>query len=169
MQIEVQDQAVTSPEIALRADSSESRRAHGGKRRGAGRKPNLAKRLLKGFTRDAIALVVEDLDVKTVIIGLLKSKSDRTRLETLAFLRDTIVGRPAQSVSVSGGLIHAHTDWRPLAELSDDELQLIDKINKKLITPVNFSQDGPHNQVNSSLAIEAEVMASDAKGTEERA
>jgi len=74
-------------------------------RPGAGRKPNLAKRLLKGFTRDTIALAVEDLDVNTVIIGLLKSKSDRTRLETLAFLRDTLHGRPAQSVSFSGGLI----------------------------------------------------------------
>jgi hypothetical protein len=104
------------PGNAIQGESSESRRSHGGKRPGAGRKVNLAKRLLKGFTRDTIALAVEDLDVKTVIIGLLKSKSDRTRLETLAFLRDTLHGRPGQSVSVSGGLIHAHTDWRPLAQ-----------------------------------------------------
>jgi hypothetical protein len=141
-------------EIPKESESKESKRSRGGKRPGAGRKPNLAKRLLKGFTRDTIALAVEDLDVKTVIIGLLKSKSDRTRLETLAFLRYTLHGRPGQSVSISGGLIHAHTNWRPLAELSDEELQQLDTINKKLIAPVNASQDGPHNQIESKPAIE---------------
>jgi hypothetical protein len=64
-------------------------------------------------------------------------------------------------VSVSGGLIHAHTDWRPLAELSDEELLLLDKINKKLIAPVNASEDGQQNQPKSTVAIEAEVVASE--------
>ena len=63
--------AVTAPEIAPQAESKSKR---GGKRPGAGRKPNLAKRLLKGFTRDVIALAVQEVDVGAVIVGLLKSK-----------------------------------------------------------------------------------------------
>jgi hypothetical protein len=79
--------AVTAPEIAPQAESKSKR---GGKRPGAGRKPNLAKRLLKGFTRDVIALAVQEVDVGAVIVGLLKSKRERTRLETLVFVRDTL-------------------------------------------------------------------------------
>ena len=113
---------------------------------------------MKIFAAHSEPVPPRDLDVKTVIIGLLKSKSDRTRLETLAFLRDMLHGRPGQSVGISGGLIHAHTNWRPLAELSDDELQLLDTINKKLIAPVNASQDGPQNQIESKPATEAEMV-----------
>jgi hypothetical protein len=143
------------PENPVARQSDESKPGRGGKRPGAGRKPNLANRLLKGFTRDAIALAVEDLDVKTVIIGLLKSKSDRTRLETLAFLRDTLHGRPAQSVSFSGGLIHAHTNWRPLENLTDEEFLLLDSITKKLNPSADLSdasQDGSQNQIESKPA-----------------
>jgi len=64
-------------------------------------------------------------------------------------------------VSLSGGLIHAHTDWRPLAQLSDEEVELLDSITKKLTTPVNAAQDGPQNQVESKTAIGAEVMESE--------
>src|SRR6516165_1003983 len=160
MQLQEQQQPITQPEIVPQADSRLIKSHHGGKRPGAGRKPNLATRLLKGFTRETIAQAVADVDVKEVIIGLLKARSERTRLETLAFLRDTLYGRPAQSVSLSGGLIHAHTDWRPLAQLSDAEVELLDSITKKLTTPAHASQDGPHNQVNSSTAIEAEAVES---------
>lgn len=86
----------------------------GGNRPSAGRKPNLAKRLLKGFTRETIAQAAADIDVGAVIVGLLKCKSERTRLETFAFLRDTLYGRPAQNVSLSGAVVHAHGLWRPL-------------------------------------------------------
>jgi hypothetical protein len=88
MQAEEQRQAATSHEIPPQADSEESRSKRGGKRPGAGRKPNLAKRLLKGFTRDVIALAVQEVDVGAVIVGLLKSKRERARLETLVFVRD---------------------------------------------------------------------------------
>jgi hypothetical protein len=47
-------------------------------------------------------------------------------------------------------------------------VELLDSITKKLTTPVHASQDGPHNQVNSSTAIEAEVMASATKEAEEQ-
>ena len=101
MQIEEQSQVAVVPEIAPAANSKQSvesnpARGRGGRRKGAGRKPNLAKRLLKGFTRETIALAVEDVDVKSVIIGLLKSRSDRTRLETLVFLMETLHGPSAE-------------------------------------------------------------------------
>src|SRR5580700_2648185 len=97
MQTEQQIHPAEMPVIAPQADSKESKK-RGGKRPGAGRKPNLAKRLLKGFTRDVIALAVQEVDVGAVIVGLLKSKRERTRLETLVFVRDTLHGRPAQNV-----------------------------------------------------------------------
>ena len=84
-----------APQIPPQADSDESKSKRGGRRPRAGRKPNLAKRLLKGFTRDVIALAVQEVDVGAVIVGLLKSKRERTRLETLVFVRDTLHGRPA--------------------------------------------------------------------------
>jgi hypothetical protein len=107
MHAEEQKQATTAPENAPQADSDESKSKRGGKRRGAGRKPNLAKRLLKGFTRDVIALAVQEVDVGAVIVSLLKSKRERTRLETLVFVRDTLHGRPAQNVQLSGSMLHA--------------------------------------------------------------
>jgi hypothetical protein len=163
MEVETQIQAATTLEIAPLADSDESKPKRGGRRRGAGRKPNLAKRLLgKGFSREAIAEAVAGIDCGAVISSLLKSKREKTRLETLIFVRDTIIGRPAQNVSVSGGLLHAHTAWRPLASLSDEEVQALDTITKKLSAPVssNTSPDAPQNQIESKPAIEAEVVQS---------
>ncbi|HEX8880109.1 MAG TPA: hypothetical protein VF749_08780 [Candidatus Acidoferrum sp.] len=57
-----------------------------------------------------------------VVTSLLKSKREKARLETLIFVRDTLIGRPAQNVQVSGGMLHAHTVWRPLADLTDEEM-----------------------------------------------
>jgi hypothetical protein len=150
----MQTDAAAVAEIVPQPVSTHSKR--GGKRPGAGRKPNLAKRLLKGFSRESIAEAVADMDVRTVIIGLLKSKSDRTRLETLAFLRDTLHGRPAQSVTLAGAMVHSHT-FRPLADLTDEQLQLLDEITRKL-TPkpvLDASQDGPQNQIESKPATDA--------------
>jgi hypothetical protein len=65
--------------------------------------------LPKGFSRDTIAEAVATIDVGAVVTSLLKSKREKTLLETLIFVRDTVIGRPAQNVSLSGGLLHAHT------------------------------------------------------------
>jgi hypothetical protein len=69
-------------------------------------------------------------------------------------------------VSVSGGLVHAHVRDPHLALLPKEALEALarsyDEVLAKYAKPVlDASQDGPQNQVNSSLAIEAEVMASD--------
>lgn len=149
-------EVATAPEIPPQAESSESRPAkHGGRRAGAGRKPNLAKHLLKGFSRGAIAEAVATVDCGAVIVGLLRSKREKTRLETLAFVRDTLIGRPAQNLQLSGGVLHAHTVWRPLASLSDEEVTLLDAITRKLTAPAsNALPDTPQNQPESRLAID---------------
>ena len=105
MQAETRIQQPAAPEITPQTDSTESKSKRGGKRPGAGRKPNLAKRLLKGFSRDAILEAAGNIDVGAVITGLLKSKREKTRLETLVFVRDSVLGRPAQSLNVSGGVL----------------------------------------------------------------
>jgi hypothetical protein len=164
MQTETQPEAITAPENAPLVESVESKSKRGGKRTGAGRKPNLAKLLLRGFSRDAIAQAVATVDVGAVITSLLKSKREKTKLETLIFVRDTLIGRPAQNVQLSGGVLHAHTVWRPLASLSDEEVQLLDAITKKLTAPVsNTAPDAPQNQTESKPAIEAEVVESEAQ------
>jgi len=164
MQIEEQQQAPAALESAPLADSVESKPKRGGKRPGAGRKPNLAKRLLRGFTRDVIALAVQEIDVGAVITGLLKSKRERTRLETLVFVRDTLHGRPAQNVNLQGSMLHAHTVFRPLSSLTDEELRLLDSVTKKLSAPAvsDASPDGPQNQIESKPAIEAVEMEAEA-------
>jgi hypothetical protein len=164
MQTEQQIQSAAAPAIAPQVDSDDSKPKRGGKRPGAGRKPNLAKRLLKGFTRDTIARAVEDIDVGTIIVGLLKAKSERTRLERLAFLRDTLHGRPAQNVSLSGRVNVNMAVWRPLESLTDEEMRLLDSITKKLSPGdvVDVVQDGPHNQMESKPAIETVPVGSEA-------
>ena len=99
-----------------------------------------------------------------VILSLLKSKRERTKLETLVFVWDRLYGRPAQNMNVSGSMVHAHTVWRPLATLSDEEMQLLDSITKKLTAPAvsDASQNAHQNQIESKPAIEAEVVASEA-------
>ena len=72
---DMQTEVVPTPKITVQADSTPIKKQRGGKRPGAGRKPNLARRLLKGFTRDTIALAVEDLDVKAVIIGCSRARA----------------------------------------------------------------------------------------------
>jgi hypothetical protein len=153
----------TTPDIEPLGESGESKSKRGGKRAGAGRKPNLAKRLLKGFSREAIAEAVANVDVGAVVTSLLKSKREKTKLETLIFLRDTMIGRPAQNVQLSGGVLHAHTVWRPLSALNDEEIALLDKLTKKLSAPASdTSPDAPQNQIESNRAIEVEVVQSEA-------
>lgn len=167
MQVETQSEAILAPENVPEGESVESKSKRGGKRAGAGRKPNLAKLLLKGFSRNTIAEAVATVDVGAVVTSLLKSKREKTKLETLIFLRDTLWGRPTQDVRHSGGVLHAHTVWRPLAALSDEEVQALDAITKKLVAPANASPDAHQNQIESKPALEGEVMRSNGEEGEE--
>jgi hypothetical protein len=91
-----------------------------------------------------------------------KAKSERTRLETLAFLRYTLHGRHAQNVSLSGRVNVNMAVWRPLESLTDEEMRLLDSITKKLSpgAVVDVAQDGPHNQMESKPAIETVPVGS---------
>lgn len=143
-------------------DSAESKPKRGGKRPGAGRKPNPVKHLLKGVKANTLSQAVQDIDVGAVVVGLLRSKREIIRIQTLNFVFDRILGKPKQDVSVSGGLLHAHTVYRDplLAGLSDEELQALNAISRKLALP---SPDAPQNQAQSDTAIDAVEVASEPK------
>jgi len=64
-------------------------------------------------------------------------------------------------VALSGGVLHAHATWRPLSCLTDEEVRLLDSISKKLL-PATPAQDGPHNQIESTTAIEGDCERPDA-------
>jgi len=158
MQIEEQKRQPQTVEIAAQTDSDESKSRRGGKRPGAGRKPNLTKVLLKGVSRTTILAAVENVDIGAVIIGLLKSKREQTRIEALHFIFDRVMGKPKQDLSVSGGLIHTHVRDPLLSSLPKEALEALarsyDDVMTKYATPVlDVAQDGPHNQIESKPAI----------------
>jgi len=167
MQPEMQIGSMTSPEMAPVDDSNESKKSKkGGKRPGAGRKPNPVKILLKGVHRDTINAAVQDIDVGTVISQLLKSKRELIRLQTLNFIFDRLMGKPKQEVGISGGLVHAHTRDPRLATLSNEALaELADAydrvIAKHAVPALNAAQDGPQNQIESKPRIAALPVESD--------
>jgi hypothetical protein len=127
---------------------------HGGKRPGAGRKPNYLKRL--GMQPITAAQILAHFDELDLWKGLLFHKRPLIRLQTLQYLTDRRDGRPKQAVDVSGGIVHAHTVYRNpvLASLSPEELAQLNALTKKLATS---AQDVPHNQLESKPAIESDV------------
>src|SRR5262250_2073284 len=86
----------SAPQIVPEGDSTPIKKQHGGKRAGAGRKPNLTKILLKGVSRETILAACENVDVGSVIIGLLRSKREQSRIEALHFIFDRVLGKPKQ-------------------------------------------------------------------------
>src|SRR5215471_17507733 len=111
MQLEKQSQLPGTPEIAAQGESEQSEKPkskRGGRRPGAGRKPNYAKRLLSGIKPITAAEALEGIDVRAVVHDLLKNGSRPVKLQTLTVLWDRIYGRPKQDVAISGGLLHAH-------------------------------------------------------------
>jgi hypothetical protein len=133
-------------------------RRRGGKRPGAGRKPNYLKRL--GIKAITAAEILAHHNEPELWAGLLRHKSAAIRLQTLQYLTDRRDGKPKQAVAVSGELLHAHTIYRDprLAGLSDEELQALNALSRKLALP---SPDGPQNQLESTIAVEAVEVESD--------
>jgi hypothetical protein len=136
---------------ALEGIGTQERSRRGGRRSGAGRKPNYLKRLgIKALTAAEILAHHNEPDLWA---GLLNHKSPDIRLRTLQYLVDRRDGKAKQAVQVSGGLLHAHTVYRDplLAALSPEELKALDGLTRKLALP---APDGPHNQIESKPAIE---------------
>jgi len=126
-------------------------RGRGGKRPGAGRKPNYFKRL--GIKAVTAAEILAHHDEPELWKGLLTHKSPDVRLRTLQYLTDRRDGKAKQAVEVSGGLLHAHTAYRDpkLAALSQEELTALDALTRKLALP---APDAPQNQIESNTATE---------------
>ena len=146
-------------ETPRETDSKPIKKQRGGKRPGAGRKPDLVKRMIGSLKPTTAREVLEIVPVEKVIREIFERA---LKQRTLADLWDRAYGRPAQSVNVAGGMVHAHTAWRPLEKHSDDEVRLLDKISRKMADPPgsNAPQDGPQNQIESKPAIEAEIVES---------
>lgn len=141
----------------------EFKRARGGKRPGAGRKPNYFKRLAtKPLTA---AEILAQFDERGAWKRFLTHPDPEIALKAQMYLTDRRDGKPRQAVDVSGGIMHAHTVYRDprLAELSHDELLTLDALTQKLALPApspDAAQDGPQNQSNRAIeAIEVEKDA----------
>ncbi len=168
MQIEEQNQAAVVSGIVPRVESRKSK-AHGGRRPGAGRKPNLAKRLASVLKPMTAAEILRQVDVPGVFSDIFKNGSRPLKLQAVNALWDRALGKPKQDVSVSGGLLHTHTRDPFLASLPKEALEALarsyDEVLAKYATPVlEVAPDGPHNQIESNTAIEAEVV--EANGAE---
>jgi len=156
MQAETQTEAILAPENTVLGESDESKSNRGGRRAGRPQAQSgeaSTQRLLASGNSPS------GCDIGAIVVGLLRSKREKTRLETLVFYRDTFIGRPAQNVSLSGGLVHAHMAWGSLASLSDEEMQTLDAITRKLVAPANALPDAHQNQIESKPALEAEIAA----------
>jgi hypothetical protein len=160
MQAETQAEAITAPENAVLGESeqsTESKPKRGGKRPGAGRKPNITKRLAKQVTHATAGQILSSLDTEAMFRDIFKNGNRQLKLQAWIALNDRYFGKPKQDVGVSGSIAHAHV-WRPLADfnLTDEELHVIDAVQRKMLPPVsNASPDAPYNQIESKPALEA--------------
>jgi hypothetical protein len=124
----------------------------GGKRPGAGRKPDYFKRLqVKPLTAAQIlARYPED--------EALEHEEPEIRLKARIYLTDRRDGKPRQAVDVSGGIVHAHTVYRDpqLAALSLEELQSLDALTKKLALPAPQDSQPDSDPATTAIDVECE-------------
>jgi hypothetical protein len=169
MQPEQQIQQPVAPEVSPQTDSTTIKKQHGGKRSGAGRPPNLLKRMIGRLKPASAAELLAGIDVEATIADIMKKGSLSLKQKTLADLMDRAWGRPAQAVSVSGAVVHAH--WTPgkYSDLTDEEFAKLAELSTKALgTPVpETNQNATYNQIESKPAIEAEVVESKGKENQE--
>jgi hypothetical protein len=105
---------------------------------------------------DAAKTVLAEVDPKTgksgaeTLADLMFRRAKQGSVKHAALLLAYAEGKPPQNVNVSGGLLHAHA-WRPLASLTDEQVEQLAAIRKSLGGPEG-DESGP--------AIEAEVERS---------
>ena len=89
---------------------------------------------------DAAKAILAQVDEKTgksgaeTLVELAFRRAKQGSVKQLAIILAYAEGRPAQNVTVSGGLLHAHA-WRPLATLTDEEVEQLAAIRKRLSGP----------------------------------
>ena len=78
--------------------------------------------LLKGVSRETILAACENVDVGQVIIGLLRSRREQSRIEALYFIFDRDLG-------LSGGIVHTHVRDPFLASVPKEALDELLRAN----------------------------------------
>ena len=158
----------TPPAIALvseKESKQESKPGRGGKRAGAGRKPDLVKRMISRLTPATAREVLSTVDAEKVIKEIFTKGSLTLKQRTLADLWDRAWGRPAQAVSVSGTVGHVH--WTPgkYSHLTDEEFAKLAELSAKALAPPasNALPDTPQNQKESNSRIEQPAIEVSAK------
>jgi hypothetical protein len=94
MQIEEEIQSADMPAIAPGAQSDKSKSKRGGKRPGAGRKPNLAKRLALVLKPMTATEILQQVDVPGVFRDIFKNGSRPLKLQAVNALWDRALGKP---------------------------------------------------------------------------
>lgn len=85
---------------------------------------------------DAAKAVLAEVDPKTgksgaeTLVELAFRRAKQGSTKQLALLLAYAEGKPAQNVKLTGGVLHAH--YRPLASLSDAEVEQLAAIRKRL-------------------------------------
>lgn len=95
---------------------------------------------------------------------LLKNGSRQLKWQVLTASWERVYGKPKQDVSVSGGIVHAHTRDPFLASLPKEALEALARTYDELLAKhvQNVDQDGSQNQIKSKPALIAEVVESEA-------
>jgi hypothetical protein len=114
--------------------------------------------------------VLSEIDVMAIYKDIFKNGSRTLKAQCVKDLWDRHFDKPKQDVSVSGGIVQADVRDPLLASLPKEALEALarsyDEVLAKHAKPVlDASQDGPHNQIESNTAIEAEVVQSETEWT----
>jgi hypothetical protein len=148
-------------------DKTESKEAkpkpgRGGKRPGAGRKPDYFKQF--GISKVTAADILAHHDEPAMWNWLLKHARPDLRFKALQYLTDRRDGKPKQAVEIGGGVAHTIVPYRDprLANLSPEDLQALDELTKKLLPA---AQKGPVNQIESKPEIEPDAPVGSGFGT----
>jgi Family of unknown function (DUF5681) len=94
---------------------------------------------IKRFS-DAAKAVLAEVDPRTgksgaeTLVELAFRRAKQGSVKQLALLLAYAEGKPAQNVKLTGGVLHAHA-WRPLATLTDEQVEQLAAIRKSLSGP----------------------------------
>jgi hypothetical protein len=97
-------------------DAKKKVKARGGRRPGAGRKPNYLKRM--GIRSTTAAQLLATVDEEKLVTALLHDKSADVRLRTWTTLREQVFGKPRQQIGLAGAMAVASV----YSEASEEEL-----------------------------------------------